>query len=58
MPDTRIFAQALVIGSGIAGSISALVMADHGLDVILLTSGPRLDDGNTVYAQGGIVYPG
>lgn len=58
MSDIRHLAQALVIGSGIAGATASLAMADQGHDVILLTSGSNLDDGNTVYAQGGIVYPG
>ncbi|QJT09624.1 L-aspartate oxidase [Oceanidesulfovibrio marinus] len=58
MSRTRHLAHALVIGSGIAGASCALNIADQGFEVILLTTGPRLDDGNTVYAQGGIVYTG
>jgi L-aspartate oxidase len=50
--------QALVIGSGIAGCVAALTMANAGLEVILLCSGAQLDDGNTALAQGGIVYRG
>jgi L-aspartate oxidase len=42
----------LVIGSGLAGLLSALKLAPHGT-VILLSKG-RLEDGATEYAQGGI----
>lgn len=42
-----------VVGSGIAGLYAALLAADAGADVVLLTKG-RLDYSNTWYAQGGI----
>lgn len=42
-----------VVGSGIAGLYAALLAADAGADVVLLTKG-RLDNSNTWYAQGGI----
>ncbi|WP_027183047.1 L-aspartate oxidase [Desulfovibrio inopinatus] len=58
MGDSRLLCQALVIGSGIAGSSCALTLADNGFDVILLCAGNGIDDGNTAYAQGGIVYTG
>ncbi len=48
--------QVLIIGSGIAGSCAALTLAEAGLEVLLISSGESLDDGNTALAQGGIVY--
>ncbi|MDQ0800770.1 FAD-binding protein [Arthrobacter sp. SLBN-112] len=42
-----------VVGSGIAGLYAALLAADAGVDVVLLTKG-ALEDSNTWYAQGGI----
>lgn len=58
MPNIRLKTEALVIGSGIAGATCALRIADAGHHVTLLTAGGALDDGNTAYAQGGIVYSG
>ncbi|BCW63593.1 FAD-binding protein [Arthrobacter sp. StoSoilB22] len=43
----------VVVGSGIAGLYSALLAADAGAEVVLLTKG-ALADSNTYYAQGGI----
>ncbi len=57
MTDT-IATDVLVIGSGIAGCVAALTLAESGLDVILLSAGAQMDDGNTALAQGGIVYQG
>ncbi len=56
MNDFRLHSDALIIGSGIAGAIAALTLADDGLDVILITAGDELSSGNTALAQGGIVY--
>ncbi|BDQ35596.1 L-aspartate oxidase [Pseudodesulfovibrio portus] len=50
--------QALVIGSGVAGACCALRLADQGYHVALLSAGDFLGDGNTAYAQGGIVGRG
>eukprot|EP00831_Metopus_contortus_P036861 TRINITY_DN29095_c0_g2_i1.p1 TRINITY_DN29095_c0_g2~~TRINITY_DN29095_c0_g2_i1.p1 ORF type:complete len:530 (+),score=108.20 TRINITY_DN29095_c0_g2_i1:423-2012(+) len=56
MNDFRLHSDALIIGSGIAGSVAALTLADQGCDVILLTASADLANGNTSLAQGGIVY--
>ncbi|WP_432736332.1 L-aspartate oxidase [Maridesulfovibrio sp. FT414] len=50
--------EVLIIGSGIAGCISALTIAEKGVEVTLLTQGDDLFTGNTRLAQGGIVYTG
>jgi len=56
MNDFRLHSDALIIGSGIAGAMAALTLADQGLDVIIITAGHALASGNTALAQGGIVY--
>jgi len=56
MQDLRLHSDALIIGSGIAGSVAALTLAEQGVDVILITAGDKLASGNTSLAQGGIVY--
>ncbi|MDQ0868901.1 L-aspartate oxidase [Arthrobacter sp. V1I9] len=43
----------IVVGSGIAGLYAALLAADAGAEVVLLSKG-RLRESNTWYAQGGI----
>ena len=56
MNDFRLHTDALIIGSGIAGSAAALTLAEQGCDVILITAASELTNGNTSLAQGGIVY--
>ncbi|MDP3428426.1 MAG: FAD-dependent oxidoreductase, partial [Humidesulfovibrio sp.] len=56
MIDYRLKSDVLVIGSGIAGSVAALTLAEAGADVILLTAGEDLFSGNTRLAQGGVVF--
>ncbi len=48
--------QALVIGTGLAGCTAALVLADSGIKVTLITSTDDILSGNSPLAQGGIVY--
>ena len=43
----------IIVGSGIAGLYAALLAAEAGAEVVLLTKG-ELADSNTWYAQGGI----
>ncbi len=48
----------LIIGSGIGGCIPALLLADNGYDVVVITRAPDPLETNTYYAQGGIIYKG
>lgn len=56
MNALRYRSQVLVIGSGLAGCAAALTMADRGFDVHLLMPTEELDGGNSIMAQGGIVF--
>ena len=55
--DTRslaqVFADVVVVGSGIAGNAAALAAAEAGARVSLLTKDGRLES-NTLYAQAGL----
>jgi L-aspartate oxidase len=48
----------LVIGTGLAGATAAIIAADRGKHVVVLTKTHELLSGNTPYAQGGIIYKG
>jgi len=48
----------LIIGSGIAGATAALLLADAGLAVTVVTRSKDPHESNTYYAQGGIIYRG
>lgn len=56
MDNFRLQSDALIIGSGIAGTVAALTLAEQGKDVILITASDTVSNGNTALAQGGIVY--
>ncbi len=51
-------ARVLIIGSGIAGSISALRLAEMGVPVTIIHPSPALKDTSSYHAQGGIIYRG
>ncbi len=44
----------LIIGGGIAGSAAALVLAENGVDTVMISKGDDFSDANSYYAQGGI----
>ncbi len=48
----------LVIGSGIAGLTAALTLAAQGRSVTVITRAESIDDCNSRWAQGGIIYRG
>ncbi len=48
--------EVLIIGTGIAGAVAALQLADAGVHVTLVTRSQKPEESNTYYAQGGIVY--
>ena len=50
MRDSR---SSIVVGGGVAGLYAALIAADEGADVVLLSKGP-LFASNSYLAQGGV----
>jgi len=54
----NIYTDVLIIGSGIAGGIAALSLADSGISVTLVSRTISLLESNSYYAQGGIIYKG
>jgi L-aspartate oxidase len=48
----------LVIGCGLAGATASLKLAKKGRQVLLVTNSDNLEESNTFYAQGGIIYKG
>lgn len=51
-------ADVLVLGCGIAGASAALLLAEAGLSVVVVSQASDPEESNTYYAQGGIVYRG
>jgi L-aspartate oxidase len=56
--DDLIQTEVLIIGSGIAGAVAALQLAEAGVPVTVVTRAREPSDSNTYYAQGGIIYRG
>lgn len=56
MNQHRYYSQVLIIGGGIAGATTALVLADAGFEITLIVPSKKLDGGNSQLAQGGIVF--
>ena len=50
--------DAVVVGSGIAGCVTAYYLAKANFSVCLVSKSDDIADSNTYYAQGGIVYKG
>lgn len=50
--------EVLIIGSGIAGCVAALQLAEAGVPVTVVTRVEEPTESNTYYAQGGIIYRG
>ncbi|MDA3844631.1 MAG: L-aspartate oxidase [Candidatus Kapabacteria bacterium] len=48
----------LIIGTGLAGAVAAITAADKGSKVTILTKTESALSGNTMHAQGGIIYKG
>ena len=48
----------VVVGSGVAGNVAAYYLGRSGLNVVLINKNENLEESNTYYAQGGIVYEG
>ncbi len=48
--------QCLVVGSGVAGLTTAIEIAEKGQDVLVISAAPSIEETNSLYAQGGIIY--
>ncbi len=46
----------LIIGSGVAGLTTAISLAEKGHSVTVITAASNVEESNTSYAQGGIIY--
>lgn len=54
----RMKSDVLIIGSGIAGCITALELAEQGVQVVLVGAGATGSESNSNAAQGGIIFRG
>ena len=46
----------LIIGAGLAGSAYSILAAEAGLSCVLISAGAGIDNANSDWAQGGIIY--
>jgi L-aspartate oxidase len=46
----------LVVGTGIAGLSTALSLAEQGIETLVITAAASINETNTLWAQGGIIY--
>ncbi len=51
----RHYYDAVIVGSGLAGLTCAIYLKKAGLDIVVMTKEPELNETNTFYAQGGII---
>jgi L-aspartate oxidase len=58
MRDKFLETELLIIGSGISGLTAAILGAQYGFKIVIINRSPSLEESNTWYAQGGIVYRG
>ncbi len=58
MGDKFLETEILIIGSGISGLTAAIFGAEAGFKIIIINRSPSLEESNTFYAQGGIIYRG
>lgn len=58
MADELLQCDVLVLGTGIAGAVTALQLAERGISVTVATRSFQPEDTNTLMAQGGIIYRG
>lgn len=56
MTSPRSHSSVLVIGSGLAGCVTALRLARYGIPVTLLSASQDVTNANSWLAQGGIIY--
>ncbi|MEW6456794.1 MAG: L-aspartate oxidase [Acidobacteriota bacterium] len=56
--EQKLYADVLIIGSGISGLSAAIEAAERGLNIILINKEKDFFESNTYYAQGGIVSLG
>ncbi len=48
----------IIIGCGISGLSAAITAAEMGYNIVVISKEDNLEESNTLYAQGGIVYKG